>query len=843
MVNVSSGSNGFNGGFSSSNLLLSGGSFVGSGAVVGGTATWSGGTFNGTWGVGAGQTLRATTGANKFLEGTTTVLTNQGTIAWNTGDTLFLQNGATLRNQALFLANSSASVVYNGGATPGFENTGTVRAATGVTLTISGGTGFVNNAGTLDALAGALIRYNGATFNAGTQFTGAGSNVAGGSNGFNGSISSTNLVLESGTHIGGGAVVNGQVSWTGGDLTGSWTVGSGQTLNGNAGVNKFVQGGSTVLTNQGTLAWNTGDTLYLQSGGTLRNQGLFVANASTSVSYNGGAATSFENTGTVRAAGGVTLNFNAGAGFVNNGGTLQALTGASIRYSGSTFNAGTQFTGAGSNVANGNNSFNGSLNSANLVLEGGSHSGNAAVVNGQASWTGGTIDGGWTVASGQTLTGNSGPGNKFISGGSTAVVNQGTFAWNTTDSLYLLSGAALRNQALFVANANATVSYNGGAGPVFENTATGTVRAAAGKTLTIGSLTGFVNNGGTLDAQAGGSIVYNGDAVFNTGTTFTGAGSNVAVGNNAYNGSITSANLVLQSGTHSGTAAVLAGNTAFSGGTLAGNWTVGAGQTLRGETGGNKFLTGTVLSNQGTIAWNTGDLIYLQSGAAFNNQGTLNFNAGGGVAYNGGAAPSFVNTGLIANTSSATTTLGTGTGFVNQGTVDVQQGTLVLPTNFTNNGTLKGAGTFNLSGTLTNAGTVAPGASPGTLTLVGNYAQAAAGSFAVELQTLALHDLFNISGTAALNGTLALSCFANCSYAVGDVVTILDSVGDLSGTFSNISLNGFASGAFTVIYDTVADRVQLQVTQAVTAAVPESGTWALMLAGLGVMGWLARRRA
>lgn len=77
---------------------------------------------------------------------------------------------------------------------------------------------------------------------------------------------------------------------------------------------------------------------------------------------------------------------------------------------------------------------------------------------------------------------------------------------------------------------------------------------------------------------------------------------------------------------------------------------------------------------------------------------------------------------------------------------------------------------------------------------------------------------------------------------MGDVVTILDSDGDLSGTFASITLNGFASGAFNVIYDTAADRVQLLVTQAVTAAVPEPGTYALWLAGLGALGYVVRRR-
>ena len=134
------------------------------------------------------------------------------------------------------------------------------------------------------------------------------------------------------------------------------------------------------------------------------------------------------------------------------------------------------------------------------------------------------------------------------------------------------------------------------------------------------------------------------------------------------------------------------------------------------------------------------------------------------------------------------------------------------------------------------------GRKTGTLRLTGSFVQLGGANFAVDLESLASHDLFNISGSAALAGALSLSCFALCSYAVGDVITILDSVGDLSGTFgNNVFLNGFATGAFTVVYDTAADRVQLLVTEAVIA-VPEPASFAMLLAGMAVLGFAAKRR-
>ncbi len=99
-----------------------------------------------------------------------------------------------------------------------------------------------------------------------------------------------------------------------------------------------------------------------------------------------------------------------------------------------------------------------------------------------------------------------------------------------------------------------------------------------------------------------------------------------------------------------------------------------------------------------------------------------------------------------------------------------------------------------------------------------------------------------VNGTASLNGTLALSCFGACNFAIGDEFVILDSTGDLSGEFfGGVTLSGFGTGAFKVVYDYSLDQVSLQVLEEVTP-VPEPETWAMLLAGLGLVGFAAQRR-
>ncbi len=818
------------------------------------TWTWTSGTFvdgvTATNPLPVGDTLVVAAGGNKFFSGGSFVFTNHGTVSW--GDTLYVQSGARLVNHGLWDATGDVAMHYNGGAATAFENRGTLRKSGGTGVaTLSDGLGFVNH-GAIEVVSGTLAFVGGSRFEAGSQFSGSGVvALTSGANTFAGAFHSAgNLELRNGWHMGDGAVVGGTVGWTGGYLTGGWTVADGQRLAARDGGHKYLQGEGMVLevASGGTLAWDTGNALYVQSGARLVNRGLIDVSTSSAFHYNGGAATQVLNEagGTLRVAAGHTLNVGAGLGFTNAGGTLQAQ-GTLVYLGGALFQEGSHFSGSGVNVASGNNSFQGRFESGNLELRSGVHQGEGAVVGGTAAWTGGYLTGTWAVADGQRLAGRDG-GNKFVQGEGTVleVAAGGTLAWDTSNALYLQSGARLVNRGLVDVSSSSALLYNGGAATQFLNEAGGTLRVAAGQTLAVGNGLGFTNAGGTLQAE--GTVLYQGGALFQAGSRFNGGGVNAASGNNSFQGRFESGNLELRAGTHAGEGAVVGGTAAWTGGYVTGTWTVADGQRLAGRDGGNKFVQGeaTVLevAPGGTLAWETGNALYLQSGARLINRGRLDLQADGGLYYNGGAAVALINEGLLVKSGGAgTAVLGNNLGLQNLGTIAVRSGTLALPTNFANEGALTGSGALSLAGTLNNAGIVAPGDDgPGTLALSGSFAQGASGSLSIELESLSSHDLFTVSGSVSLGGTLALSCHGACFFEVGDEVVVLDYAGARGGsTFAGLTLSGFASGGFETIYDDFNTRVLLRVTEAVTP-VPEPRSLALLLAGLGVVGALARRR-
>jgi hypothetical protein len=184
---------------------------------------------------------------------------------------------------------------------------------------------------------------------------------------------------------------------------------------------------------------------------------------------------------------------------------------------------------------------------------------------------------------------------------------------------------------------------------------------------------------------------------------------------------------------------------------------------------------------------------------------------------------------LVRNTSSGTVTIGPS--LHNDGTVSVQTGTLAASTGLTqaggvttvasgaeldgpvtvSGGVLEGNGT--LGGPVSNTGgTVAPGSSPGTLTITGDYTQGAGGTLAEEITGTTPGTEFDqllVGGVLSLDGTLAIDS-SSFTPASTDTFKIISGATSRSGTFATITGATAGSEVYMPRYD--ADGVTLTLT-------------------------------
>lgn len=367
-----------------------------------------------------------------------------------------------------------------------------------------------------------------------------------------------------------------------------------------------------------------------------------------------------------------------------------------------------------------------------------------------------------------------------------------------------LSGTILGDTVSYTGGTATFADKNAGTGKTVTATGLGLTGADAGN-YTVNSTAATTADINPAVVSVAGSRAYDGSAGFTAGSFSA-----------TISGTLAGETLTIAGGT--GTVAspkVLAGTQTLATGTLAlGNGTNGGVASNYTLAGGAH--TGTITASLTfPFVWDLSSAVDLDWGNPANwNQGAVPLNGAAASIPSGLAGPVVYSS---ASGATSLTTLSSGSGFtITGGTLTLGNSTADVST-FSgrpltlNGGTLDGVGTISLAGTTLDvlaggvlggsrtiignvnnlAGTVSPGASPGTMTIDGNYLQGPSGTLLAEIGGLAAgtqYDQLIVSGTVTLDGNLNVALGNGFIPATGDTFTIIDSGGGVSGTFATTSL-------------------------------------------------------
>ncbi|WP_164985405.1 autotransporter domain-containing protein [Bosea sp. Tri-39] len=455
---------------------------------------------------------------------------------------------------------------------------------------------------------------------------------------------------------------------------------------------------------------------------------------------------------------------------------------------------------------------------------------------------GGAIAIGGTVTGATTLIATVGSfvifsGPSVSAAGSRFIGQGGSLSANTLSIGSIEGNGSIDFGALSVGSLNSDTTYAGriDIGVILTKVGTGALTLsganvhAGGTTIGAGSIvaandaafgTGLVTlNGGTLSTTGARTIGNNisltsssAIRVLDTTATFSGAiatgGHALSLegsGNGTISGAISGSGTVTKSGTGTFT---LSGVNSYTGATL-----VNAGTLLAGAAGSLAPSSALTLATGASLDLNGfNQAIGSIAGAGAVTLGAATLSTGsdnGGTTFagvlSGTGSLTKVGTGAFtlagANTYTGATMVTGGVLIVN-GSIASSSGVTVAA-----GATLGGSGQLP---SLTVNGTLAPGNSPGTLTVNGNLVLGAGSLYLAEVQG-AVSDRINVSGTAALGGTLRIVPLGG-AYLFSTPYTLLAAAGGRSGTFGTVDTTGSFGDGVTSAVSYTSNDVQLTLT-------------------------------
>ncbi|KQZ73892.1 hypothetical protein ASE06_16385 [Sphingopyxis sp. Root214] len=775
--------------------------FLNGGGAAGGHITLGTATLTIAGNAGAGNYAGAISGSGGLVKGGTFTQTLSGCASSFTGSTVI--NGGLLQvgcladggtNSAIGAAsNAAGNLVLNGG-----------------TLSYVGAAGSTDRLFTLGGSAGSRLEASGSgaiafTNTGAIAFSAPGTNqtiALGGTNSGNNSLAAQ--ITDNGAGV-TSLTKDGLGTWILNNPNSNYT--GITTINGGVlGVDKLSNGGlaSSIGASSAAAA-----NLVIGNGSTLRYTGtgdttnrLFTLSAGTTfLESSGTGAIVFTDTGLVTLAGADQARTIALGGTNTGNNTLAGSIG----------NAGTGVTVLAKNDAG------------------------TWVLTGTNTYTGLT-----NINAGTLILGNGGTAGSIASA---TVNNLGVLGFNRADTLtyggVIAQSGSVRQLGAGITILTGANTYTGG-----TTISAGTLQLGNGGTT--GSITGNVTNDGVLDFNRSNIATFDGVISGSGSVKQSGAGTTILTGSNSYTGgtAINAGTLQISSDANLGAAA---GPLSFNNGILrtTANITSARAATLAGAgtmltDAGTSFTLGGVVSGAGGLTKSgTGTLILTgtngYAGGTTISGGTLSLGNGGttgsilGNVTNNGSLVfdrsdnngfgGFVSgTGSLTQRGSGIVTLTANNSYT--GATNVTAGTLLINgnqsgatglTSVAAGAALGGSGIIGGNVNVANGGILAPGNSPGTLTINGDLSLASGSILNFEFGQAdvaggPLNDLVNVGGNLVLDGTINVSESAGGTFG-GGIYRMFNYGGAL--TDNGLTLGVLPVGSSVTVQTSVAGQVNL----------------------------------